>query len=42
MIKFRDEKESKVFSDSFAEWRKDSVGKGASLDMFMFFCWFFQ
>lgn len=42
MIKLSDEKESKVFSDSFAEWTKDAARKGASLDMFMFFCWFFQ
>lgn len=44
VIKFSDEKESKVFSDSFEEWTKDAARKGASLYMFMFFffCWFFQ
>ncbi|CAF1920705.1 unnamed protein product [Brassica oleracea var. botrytis] len=31
VIKFSDEKESKVFSDSFEEWTKDAARKGSSL-----------
>lgn len=42
VIKFRDEKESKDFCDSFEEWTKDAVTKGASLKLLCVFMFFFQ
>ena len=37
VIMFIDDKESKDFSDSFGEWTKDAVKKGASLETSVFF-----